>query len=303
MSAQPITNALQPSDVQRLIDLQKELPASWSRRMPKMGMRQLNRLFHVDELNAFWQMHPEKEGLHFIDALLKHLDLRIEVHGALPDLHRKLVVCNHPSGIVDGLVLLHLLGTQGSVPQALANAALQKISPLKKLMLAIDKPNGSTAQRLTRDAAKNIDAALKGDAPLLIFPSGQVAKLHLEGVREMPWNKFVVQKARRYERDVVSLHIDGGVSWRFHIVSVLRRMLFLKAHPEAALLVDEAVRLRGRTLHVHVGETLSWTHFDERRSPSEWAAWLRKGCLDLLKRTLVPQPLNSFSATNSEANT
>jgi len=263
------------------IRVAERLPPTVARWTPQMAIRVVEKLFHLDEINAFWQGHAQEDSVAFLRSILRHLDLGLQVHGEMPDVRNAMVVCNHPTGVMDGLALTGWLTRLHAQPKALANSMLALLTPLDDLLLPIEKPAGANAKRLSRQLAQSIDDAMQAEGPILVFPAGQTAKLKWGGVTEMPWNKFVVQKAQRHQRDVIPLYLEGGLSWRFHTLSVMRRLLRLKTHPEAAVLIDEASRLRGTRLHVHVGERLPCSMFDGSKNARGWAAVLREKSLAL----------------------
>ena len=41
-------------------------------------------------------------------------------------------------------------------------------------------------------------------------------------------------------------------------------------------LADEAYKSRGKKFEVRIGKPIDWQHFDNSRTPTQWAQWLRK---------------------------
>ena len=111
---------------------------------------------------------------------------------------------------------------------------------------------------------------------VLYFPAGLVSRKQRFGgetvVRDLAWKSTFIKKARKYQRDVIPVFIDGRNSERFYNLARWRKRLGIKANIEMLYLVDEMVKQSGKIITLEVGDPVSWTTFDKSGSDNEWAA-------------------------------
>ena len=85
---------------------------------------------------------------------------------------------------------------------------------------------------------------------------------------------FITQ-ARRYERDVVPMHISGFNSRRFFFFTKLSMMLKLKFNIGMLFLVDELFNKNGEEFVITIGKPIPYTTFDKSKTDKEWAAEIK----------------------------
>jgi putative hemolysin len=85
---------------------------------------------------------------------------------------------------------------------------------------------------------------------------------------------FVTQ-ARKYERDVIPVHISGHNSRWYFFLSWLSRVLKLKMNLGMAFLVDELFMQRGREFVITFGKPIPYTTFDKSRTDLQWADYVK----------------------------
>jgi len=78
----------------------------------------------------------------FLSNVAKRLSIGYRVSDAerahIPKSGAVIVVANHPTGILDGIVLTEILGTVRDDIKILANAALQAVEEVSELLIAVD---------------------------------------------------------------------------------------------------------------------------------------------------------------------
>ena len=114
------------------------------------------------------------------------------------------------------------------------------------------------------------------DKQVLVFPAGLCARKIKGKVTEMPWKKMFVTQARRYERDVVPMHISGFNSKRFFFFTKLSMFLKLKFNIGMLFLVDELFNKKGEEFVITIGKPVPYTTFDKSKSDREWAAEMQE---------------------------
>ena len=88
----------------------------------------------------------------------------------------------------------------------------------------------------------------------------------------MPWKKMFVTQAKRYERDVVPMHISGFNSRRYFFFSKLSLILKLKFNIGMLFLVDELFNKKGYEFVITIGKPIPYSTFDKSKTDKEWAA-------------------------------
>ena len=105
----------------------------------------------------------------------------------------------------------------------------------------------------------------------LVFPAGLCAKTFKGVVTEMPWKKMFVSQARKYERNVVPVHISGHNSRWYFFLSWLSRSLKLKFNLGMIFLVDELFKQKGKEFVITFGKPIPYSSFDNTKTDLQWA--------------------------------
>ena len=80
-----------------------------------------------------------------------------------------------------------------------------------------------------------------------------------------------ISQARKYERDIVPVHISGHNSRWYFFLSWLSRTLRLKTNIGMLYLVDELFRQAGNEIVITFGKPIPYTTFDKTRTDLQWA--------------------------------
>ena len=186
----------------------------------------------------FWQVMVDRYGLG-LDILRGSLDL-IPRDGPL------IVIANHPYGLLDGLMLGHILSHRRSDFRILAHHVFCKAPDLASVILpvAFDETKAAVQRNLeTRRVA--LDYLGQGGA-IGIFPGGTVSTAATPFSQPMDpgWRSFTARMVAKSGATVVPIYFDGHTSRMFQIAShlhvTLRMGLLIK---EFATRVDTPVRV------------------------------------------------------------
>lgn len=219
-------------------------------RLTQPLLRTLGRWSKLDQAYAFLADHGHLRGLDFIDAAIDHLNLRPTVDAAgeqrIPAQGRLLIVANHPSGALDALALLQLVGRVRRDVKILANDVLSGIAPIAGLLLPVrilgGKPSG--------ESVRAVEQALAAEQCVIVFPAGEVSRLGPRGVRDTRWRRGFLRFARATGAPVLPIRVQARNSPLFYGASAL----FKPAG--TALLAREMFRRSQRRLQLHVGQPM-----------------------------------------------
>jgi 1-acyl-sn-glycerol-3-phosphate acyltransferase len=203
-----------------------------------------NRLNHAHDLTC--NLFPAK--------VLSHTGVRGHLRpaaGPLPDpAIRPVFLSNHPTGGLDGILLLHWLSTYYPDIRLIVNDLLWNLHHMRPFIVPVDVFGDS------RKALKTLVEVFEGDAPLMVFPSGETARKKNGVLTEAPWQKNPVKMALKFDRTVVPIRLDGYNSRLFYAVARARTMLRIPLNLEMMLLSHEFFFPKWKDFGVTVGEPL-----------------------------------------------
>lgn len=256
-------------DVEAVVAEKNPTLAKW---LPGFLMSYIKRIIHQDELNECMHLYGDKVGLDFVRAGLDYLDCKVETIGLenVPKEGGVILSSNHPLGGLDGIAFMKAVGEVRSDIQFLVNDILMNIKNLEPLFIPVNKV-GTNA----RKALQIIEETYAKDLAILVFPSGMVSRKLADGIGDLEWQKSFIARAKKYQKDIIPVHIEGRNSNWFYNLSNWRSKLGLKANLEMFYLADEMFKQKGKTITIRFGEPVSWETFDKSKSLVEWAEHMR----------------------------
>lgn len=232
----------------------------------------------VAQGKSFWQVIPERYGL--------SLDV---VGGGLANIPSQgplVLIANHPYGILDGLMMGHLLDRVRGDFRILANSVFQKAEALNRVVLPISFEESKAAVKLNLETRAEALRYLGQGGAIGVFPGGTVSTSAKPFSRPMDpgWRNFTAKMIAKSDATVVPVFFTGHNSRLFqiasHIHSNLRLGLLIK---EFRARVDEPVR-------VVIGAPIASAQLDPLKAdPTRMMEFLRRATYDL-----SPQPLGSY---------
>lgn len=260
-----------------LIDIDKVLrekvPGKY-KYIPRFVVSYLKKITHQDEINAYMQGAEDRVGVDFLASTLDFFDAKVEVKGLenLPEGGLYTFVSNHPLGGLDGVALGYVLGKHydGKI-KYLVNDLLMNIHNLAPLCIPVNK-TGS----LARNFPVMVDSGFNSDNHLIMFPAGICSRRKQGIVRDLDWTKTFIVKSVQTQRDIVPMHFGGCNSNFFYNFSKIRNLLGIKVNIEMLYLADEMFKNRHKTFTLTIGKPIPWQTFDNSKSPSKWANYVRE---------------------------
>ena len=257
-----------------LLDMDEILGAKMSAKLPGFVKRFLRNRLHIDQINDCIMKAEHYAGAGFFDEALDYIGITYRTRGEENlDLSKKYIfACNHPLGgpeaLIIGSVFKRIYGDGFRVP---ANQILYNMKPLQEFFVPVKVQAG----RQSRDIADRFARMFESDCQILVFPAGLCARTFKGVITEMPWKKMFITQARKYERDVVPVHISGHNSKWYFFLSWLSRTLNLKMNIGMLFLVDELFNKAGEEFVITFGEPVPYTSFDSSRTDLQWADFMK----------------------------
>ncbi|GAA5078377.1 lysophospholipid acyltransferase family protein [Lysobacter panacisoli] len=214
-------------------------------------LRTIGRWSRFDQVEAFLQANGHLRDFDFVAAGLDHLQVRYVADAdeitRIPAQGRLLIVANHPSGAIDALALLDVVGRVRRDVKIVANDLLSALDPLSGLLLPVRVLGG----RPGAQSLQAIEAALHAEQCVIVFPAGEVARLGLRGVTDGRWRRGFLRFARSCDAPVLPVRIEARNSALFYGASAL----FKPAG--TALLAREMFARRAHRVALRIGRPLA----------------------------------------------
>lgn len=237
-------------------------------------------LIHENSINRFMQLHETKTGLEFIDAVLKHLNVSYKViHREIeniPALGKVIIIANHPLGALDALTLIQMVCSvrQDKKVKVVANKILSSIPQLKDFLISVDNIN----DKLSKNSLRQIDTALQAEEAVIFFPSGEVSRAGIFGLKEGNWKGGFVKFAKRNSTPILPVFIKARNSWLFYASSWIYKPL------GGLLLSHEIFAARNHIVDFKVGALIAYKAFNDSAMSEKYHAKLfRKHLIRLSK--------------------
>ncbi|MFA5216718.1 lysophospholipid acyltransferase family protein [Sulfuricurvum sp.] len=208
---------------------------------------------HENSINRFMVMNDQKSGLAFIDAALEHLNVSYKTNSRqvenIPAIGKVIIVANHPLGALDALSLIQMVChvRQDQKVKIVANKMLSSIPQLKEFLISVDNMN----DRVSKHALRQIDTALRAEEAVIFFPSGEVSRGGLFGLKEGAWKGGFIKFAKRNNAPILPIYIGAKNSPLFYAASWVYKPL------GTMLLSHEMFAARNRVFDMIIGELVS----------------------------------------------
>jgi putative hemolysin len=203
--------------------------APWLRRGGigvSLARRILNLVLHYERTIKIGETLRPMPGPDLMQSLADMIALHVEVTGLenLPAEGPVLVVCNHPTGIADGVVLYGALAQRRPDFFIFANADALRVMPqLESLIAPVEWRPEKRSHKQNRETLAYAHRAFEAGRAAVLFPSGRLAKRRWLSLHERPWMASGAMMARRFNLPIVPLHITARNSAIFY--------LFDRIHP------------------------------------------------------------------------
>lgn len=242
-------------------------------------------------------------GADFWAVMVARYGLSLEIIGGtldnIPAEGPLVVVANHPYGILDGLMLGHILSArrQGDF-RILAHKVFRKAEDLDRVILPISFDETKEAMALNVETRHLALRYLCEGGAIGVFPGGTVST----GLRPFSkpmdpgWRTFTSKMIAKSGATVVPVWFEGANSRLFQMASHLHSTL------RVALLIKEFKRRTDEPVRVVIGEPLPAHEINARtRDPKAMMDFLRRRTYALSPTPLDPDYGFEFEAKHRRA--
>nr|WP_328756766.1 lysophospholipid acyltransferase family protein [Fuscibacter oryzae] len=223
-------------------------------------------------------------GAPFWPKAIRHMGIRIDTPDAeiarIPATGPLVVVANHPSGLVDGMIMAEMINRVRSDFRILTRSLLTGIPEVEEFMIPVPFPHEDNARELGLQMRADTMAHLKAGGVIILFPAGKVAmsETWFGPAVEAEWNVFTHKIVRSSGATILPIFFPGQNSRAFLIANKLSDTL------RQGLLLYEIKRSLFKPQRPVIGEPIPAEELKKwDGNPRGFLAWLREHTLALRK--------------------
>lgn len=233
------------------------------------------RLLAIQQLDELYRSCAAETGPGFADAVIRSLDVRLivkdDAFAALSPGHPMVIICNHPFGMLDGLILIKLIGERIRSFKMISNYLLNGIESLKDHFVFV---NSFDDQGDNRSNIANLRAILRlarEHNSIVNFPAGDVSFFRLRGLRveDRDWDLASVKLIKKLNLPILPVYIEGRNSILYQIMNGIHHRLGLLRLPR------ELLNKRGHSVRIVTGQPFRLTAGDTSADIPRLAAMLK----------------------------
>ena len=209
----------------------------------------------IKQLYDHYRQHLA-DDVPFFEAAIRLLDVDVRFntarHAGIPRTGPLVVVANHPFGVLDGLMICWLVSLVRNDFKILTNSVLEAAPEARPWLLPIDFAETKEALATNLETRKAALELLEAGGCIIVFPAGGIstAPRAFATAVDDDWKPFTAKLITRTNAAVTPIFFEGQNSrlfqWASHVSMSLR----------LSLLFREVRRRMGKTMRVHIGETL-----------------------------------------------
>lgn len=190
-----------------------------------------------------------------LDYVSELLSVKVSARGLehIPLRGRVVLVCNHPTGIADGIAVFDALKALRPDVCFYANSDAHRVSPgFGEVLIPVEWVEEKRTRERTRVTLQLTREAMEAERALVIFPAGRLARKQADGrLADPEWMPSALSIARKYEAPIAPLHLAGPWSTLFHLFNGVSSEL------RDITLFHELLNKRGREFALTVGRPVS----------------------------------------------
>jgi putative hemolysin len=241
--------------------------------LPKFLINYLKRIVHEDDVNEILHDFKDIYDYEFCAELIKRLNIKVNVSGLenIPKNGGFIFASNHPLGGMDAMALVTVIEPYRKDVKFIVNDILLNLKNLNGIFTGVNKHGGNT-----KNSLKLVDELFASDRAVFVFPAGMVSRRKKGVIADLEWKKTFITRAKKHNKSIVPVYVEGSLSNFFYNLSNLRMSLGMKANLEMLYLSDESFKQQNKTLNIVFGEPVPASHFDGTKSDKEWSKWMKE---------------------------
>ncbi len=268
-------------DIEKVIKSKNPKLLKW---LPKFLLNYLKRTLHQDEINNILIENKDLFDYDFARDIIKRFNVKVTAYGLenIPKTGGYIFASNHPLGGIDALAIVTVMEPYRKDMQFVVNDILLHLKNLSGLFVGVNK-HGTNS----KDSLNKVGDLFASDKAIFVFPAGLVSRKKKGEIADLEWKKTFITRAKKHNKSIVPVFVDGNLSNFFYRLSNFRESLGIKANIEMLYLADETFKQKDKTLDIIFGKPIPVETFDNSKSDKEWAKWMEIKVREMKK--LIPK--------------
>ena len=247
-----------------------------------MLLKILYSLAGINKINDLYSHSCDKNGAEFVNSILKELSITYNIHHkeVLDQLPQGgfVTVSNHPYGALDGLILIHLLGSHRPDYKVMVNWILTYIEALADNFIAVEPTSNETRRQISMVGIRESLSHIRNGHPIGFFPAGAVSKINSRlRIEDREWQPTVIRLIQQFKVPVIPIYFQGHNSLFYNLLGIIDwRIRTLR-------LPLEIFNKRNVTFDISIGEPISVEQQQKFKNLDQFGKFLKKETLKLKK--------------------
>jgi putative hemolysin len=230
-------------------------------RLKRFVIRLIERLSGQPYLKSLYEDYRANRapGETFWESAIERLELKLVLDEdkleQWPKTGPLVVVCNHPFGVLDGVVIAHIINGIRSDFRVLTNAVLYRAEEIRPFLLPIDFAETEEALETNLKSRAEAKRHLMGGGCLVVFPAGAVSTtptIWHKRATDTDWKLFTARLITVAKAPVAPVFFAGQNSRLFQLASHLSMTLRL------SLLFKEVHDKIGSEIDIRIGDVIPY---------------------------------------------
>ena len=228
-----------------------------------------------DKLNRVYNQIGDKKGLEFVDELIEVLNISFQVDEEellkrVPAQGAAIIVCNHPFGGLESILLIKLISRVRNDLKIVSNELLQKIEPISEFFFEEDANVKKAERRVSGNIAEKATLHLENGGLICFFPAGDVSQFDSTRVlSDTQWLYNVLKFIKQQKKPIIPIHFQGNNSRLFYLMANIHPSL------QDVKLPTEIMYQRKRPVKVRIGNAISVSEQDKFSDVYQYGRYLR----------------------------
>lgn len=242
-------------------------------RFAKRCLRVVETIFGTGEARRLLAKYTaqDKKGIGgWLDVLDISYDSFFEEGAGLPKTGPVVLVANHPSGILDGMMLLDFCLSVRDDVKILARGGLREFDETGRLIIPIPIGFAKDSWDAHLEAKQQAQDFLNAGGVVIVFGAGGMYRWHGMSFTDAPWSSFVGKLSVRPHVKVLPVFLEIQCSWFYKFAG------FFSLSVQRMLLLREVLVKRGKCFRIVVGKAFNVEVVEPKKPYSAIAADLRE---------------------------
>ena len=232
-----------------------------------VGFRKINRLYAPS---------ADLKNREFTEDMLRRYNTTYDINenelSCIPKEGPFMIVCNHPFGAIEGIILYDAISKLRPDFKIMANFILSYIPNLKDVFFSVNPfENNPEWGGGSIGGVKASMQQLSEGHGLGVFPAGEVSRYHGHSYPEdINWSPSIARIIQKTKVPVIPVYFDGNNSRRFYFWAKIYSLL------ATARLVRELLNKRNKKIIMKMGKPILPSEVEQYETPEALAAYLRE---------------------------